>query len=452
MPPQEAEKPPFQSSIGLKYPAHRDHPFRCADLWIEDKRADDGAEGLWRIHDDLYDLSDWIDKHPGGRDWIRLTKGTDITIAFESYHISTQAESMLPKFFIRKATLPRNLPYTFDDDGFFKVLKRRVRNSLENIPEYPATKSKIMTDLLLVGYVITALIAIKAFSFLFALLSGILLALTTVAAHNFFHQKDNFRMYYFDLSGLSSREWRISHAMSHHLYTNTVHDLEMSLVEPFLLYLPAPDSIFRRITSWVVSPFLHMFLFSVSLIKRYLLTMIGVIKEVNKTEVLPFLVPTLMYILGGRTFIETIIIWLVITLTGSFYFGFIGLSAGHHHPENFHDGDTPREDKDWGAAQLDAVMDRNEITGSPFLVLVSFGDHALHHMFPTIDHGKLNYLYPALRDTCKEFGVEFRMRSQLEMITGQYWQLMRAIPNPLPPGQKWKWHPMFSFKIKNKSL
>lgn len=74
MPPQEAEKPPFQSSIGLKYPAHRDHPFRCADLWIEDKRADDGAEGLWRIHDDLYDLSDWIDKHPGGRDWIRLTK------------------------------------------------------------------------------------------------------------------------------------------------------------------------------------------------------------------------------------------------------------------------------------------------------------------------------------------------------------------------------------------
>lgn len=112
---------------------------------------------------------------------------------------------MLPKFFIRKATLPRNLPYTFDDDGFFKVLKRRVRNSLENIPEYPATKSKIMTDLLLVGYVITALIAIKAFSFLFALLSGILLALTTVAAHNFFHQKDNFRMYYFDLSGLSSR-------------------------------------------------------------------------------------------------------------------------------------------------------------------------------------------------------------------------------------------------------
>lgn len=97
-------------------------------------------------------------------------------------------------------------------------------------------------------------------------------------------------------------------------------------------------------------------------------------------------------------------------------------------------------------------MDRNEITGSPFLVLVSFGDHALHHMFPTIDHGKLNYLYPALKDTCKEFGVEFRMRSQLEMITGQYWQLMRAIPNPLPPGQKWKWHPMFSFKIKNKSL
>lgn len=87
---------------------------------------------------------------------------------------------------------------------------------------------------------------------------------------------------------------------------------------------------------------------------------------------------------------------------------------------------------DWGIFQLDAVMDRKDITGSPFLVLTNFGDHALHHLFPTIDHGKLDYLYPVFLKTCEEFGVEWRVSSQLELTKGQYLQLARVEPNVVP--------------------
>lgn len=38
------------------------------------KRNDDNAEGLWRVHDGLYDLTNFIESHPGGKDWIKLTK------------------------------------------------------------------------------------------------------------------------------------------------------------------------------------------------------------------------------------------------------------------------------------------------------------------------------------------------------------------------------------------
>lgn len=62
------------SSLGIKYPTLRDHPLHTADLWLKGKRADDGAEGLWRIHDELYDLTDFVDNHPGGRDWLIMTK------------------------------------------------------------------------------------------------------------------------------------------------------------------------------------------------------------------------------------------------------------------------------------------------------------------------------------------------------------------------------------------
>lgn len=62
------------SSLGIKYPTNRDHPLHSGDVWLEGKRADEGAEGLWRIHDELYDLTYFIRSHPGGREWIRMTK------------------------------------------------------------------------------------------------------------------------------------------------------------------------------------------------------------------------------------------------------------------------------------------------------------------------------------------------------------------------------------------
>jgi len=55
--------------------------------WLEGKHADDEAEGLWRIYDKLYDLSDFAARHPGGASWIECTRGTDITEPFESHHI-----------------------------------------------------------------------------------------------------------------------------------------------------------------------------------------------------------------------------------------------------------------------------------------------------------------------------------------------------------------------------
>lgn len=85
-------------------------------------------------------------------------------------------------------------------------------------------------------------------------------------SHNWFHlgdRKAKWRRFYFDFSLVGHREWRvsiwvssfphlletwiittfisqISHALSHHLLTNTYADLEVSSVEPLLQYLPVP--------------------------------------------------------------------------------------------------------------------------------------------------------------------------------------------------------------------
>lgn len=63
-----------KSSLGFKYSKLRDHPLHTAHLWMQMKSEHDGAENLWRIHDGLYDLSDFIEEHPGGSEWLELTK------------------------------------------------------------------------------------------------------------------------------------------------------------------------------------------------------------------------------------------------------------------------------------------------------------------------------------------------------------------------------------------
>jgi len=73
--------PKSSSFPGLvHYPTNRDIWAKSSVNWLEGRRQDDGAEGLWRIHDHLYDFSTFIDAHPGGPDWLQLTKVSRISV------------------------------------------------------------------------------------------------------------------------------------------------------------------------------------------------------------------------------------------------------------------------------------------------------------------------------------------------------------------------------------
>lgn len=112
---------------------------------------------------------------------------------------------MLPKFHVTKADTPRNSPFTFEENGFYKTLKKNIREILPTLPANLKNRSKLYVDLLLVAYLATAIIAAKYVNYYIGAVSGMTLCMLTIAAHNFFHQKDSFRMYYFDMSLMSSR-------------------------------------------------------------------------------------------------------------------------------------------------------------------------------------------------------------------------------------------------------
>ena len=203
-----------------KYPSLRDHPLKTAAKWIQGRRLDDGCGDLWRVHDKLYDLTDFIKSHPGGPQWIEVTRGTDITEAFESSHLNSSAlvESILKKYYRKDADTPRNSPYTFHQDGFYATLKKSVyahlqRNVTKEEKKSGRQRVRNVQDLLVGSFFLLLTLAAVADSYTVAILAGAILMMNINCAHNFYHQRDSWRMYCWDLGLLSSYEWRVTHAL-----------------------------------------------------------------------------------------------------------------------------------------------------------------------------------------------------------------------------------------------
>ena len=233
-------------------------------------------------------------------------------------------------------------------------------------------------------------------------------------------------MYIFDLSFFSSHQWRISHALSHHLYPNTIYDFEISMLEPLFCFLPQKKNFIQRHFVYIYIHIFYCLAIPIEVLKRFKGIVTGNIK-LRPEYLLPLFPFVILLVINPS--LDTFYIWGTMHLASSFWFSFIGLIAGHHHPEIWHEGDQPTyESQDWGIFQLDAVRDRFVVSKNLFLVSTMFGDHSLHHLFPTVDHSKLAALYPVFIETCKEFGVNWEEKTILSMAIGKYRQLRRITP------------------------
>lgn len=196
------------SSISRKYPTYRDETFRSCKRWLDGRRLDDNAEGLWRVHDKLYDLTDFIHRHPGGAEWLQTTKGVDITEQFEINHLKGKAEQILTKFYVRDAAKLRNYKITFDENGFYKTLKRKVVARIDSFDHRVTSKSRLYFDLTLCATLTLAVFAAYTSNNFVVLLAASSLTALINIAHNFIHQSNNWRMYLTNLGLFSSRDWR----------------------------------------------------------------------------------------------------------------------------------------------------------------------------------------------------------------------------------------------------
>lgn len=126
----------------------------------------------------------------------------------------------------------------------------------------------MLQDSLVLLYATTALVGASYSSTLVQIMSGFLLGMSVVCAHNFAHMKDTWRRFYLDLCPFTSYDFRITHNLSHHMFPNTVLDYESESLSIILDTRPGKDK--RGYIRGVATPFLaHIFytqLFTLSFI------------------------------------------------------------------------------------------------------------------------------------------------------------------------------------------
>ena len=234
----------------------------------------------------------------------------------------------------------------------------------------------------------------------------------------------------------STTEFRISHCLSHHAYPNTNYDLECSLGEPLGDFRVHDKSLLLRCLGMVSLLTMGQLMFLIVNTRHYLL-----ILTQQATLRLEMLLPfgeIALFILMGTPIFKSIELWLIIQGVDSYFISLIGYLSAHHHPDLYHAGDGQyRYGLDWGLTQLDAVTDRDDVNGNLFAELTMYGNHVLHHLFPTVDHGLLELLRPVFEKTCKEFKLPFRayqshrFYDQWDMVSGYFRQILRTVPRKL---------------------
>lgn len=116
---------------------------------------------------------------------------------------------MLKNYYVRDAKTARNSPFTFKEDGFYRTLKRTVRDEIEKLP----TNLSNHTDMIMDGLLVTCLVAsaLSCWATNYWLVMGsyivasVSLGWAVIAAHNYLHRRTNWRMYIFNLSLWSYR-------------------------------------------------------------------------------------------------------------------------------------------------------------------------------------------------------------------------------------------------------
>ncbi|XP_068697352.1 uncharacterized protein [Montipora foliosa] len=393
----------------------------------------------------VYDISKFINHHPGGPEILQMAAGKDITIVFESYHIfSSLAPKMLEKYYV--GDLISSETPTFPELGaFYKTLRERVRKHFSETKKDPKNSPWIWLRHITIPLIVILMWCAQMFwlshSFVLSAVAAAIMGLfcAMLALHHL-HDGSHFSVsrnprvwrilgHICELfTGISYYVWMHKHILSHHPYTN-IHAFDPDVD----INTSSPETDIRRI-KWrqkLQSRYYYQHIYTVPLyftgIWMLRLEDIGILflyKKTSSTQVnapskshLVLFVLCKLFCFLYRMVIPAMILgfWRMIPLF--FISEMVGgawiitvLEITHiigevDWPEPDKDG---KMNRDWAEHQVATTQDFATDSWLLAYFAGTINHQVAHHLFPEINQIYYPQITPIVRETCKEFGIKYR--------------------------------------------
>ena len=414
------------------------------------------SQKFWRIGNKWYDFTDFLDKHPGGKQALLLSRDRfeDATFVFESHHHEfLKARAIIRKYEISKETAlahgigqrpargtknvvdgthfdaaldQQKYPDLLDQTAFYSVMRTRVSKYLKSVgcrDGGPTTQCIVLFWAIFVLYLVAMYTTWSTGSFLVSAVSAIVGSWLGAFGHNWVHQPKyklwGWAILSLDTLGFSSESWYREHNLQHHMYTNTPWDNHFIGTEPFLITNPTTAK-----RNWVqtnVLPYINPLILCFGVYGNYVAHTVELVKGNEEFSIGKVCLPLHFYIMMSRWGVVHgfLLTFLFHAIIGMYYFT---LALMNHNAEHTHDVKGRNAAKDWGHAQLHSSADWGvNMSFLQAIVYLWLNYHTVHHLFPRTDFSHHPAIQKILIRTCKEHGIKYATGSFMsiyrEMVT-----------------------------------
>ncbi|KAH9089809.1 hypothetical protein LEN26_018982 [Aphanomyces euteiches] len=412
--------------------------------WQEVAKNNHAGSAWMIVRNKVYDVTAWVDKHPGGREMVLLHAGRECTDTFDSYHpFSDKAEQVLAKYEIGTLTGPSEFPVYKPDSGFYKECRKRVGEYFEKNKLNPQDgfagfwRMIVVVSVAAVAYYGMHFSNIFAVQAIAAVVFGFCQALPLLhvmhdSSHAAFTKQPFIREFagrlFMDwFAGASMVSWLNQHVVGHHIYTNVTGadpDLPVNL----------EGDIRRLVTRQVLLPmyrFQHIYL-------PPLYGLLGLkfrIQDFTDTfgtltngpiRVNPPSTSQWVQLILSKSFWVFYRIYLPLAVfqmpvkTFLYVFLIAELFTGWHLAFNFQVSHVSTEctypngnevktnlDDEWAVSQVKSSLDYSHGSWFTTFMAGALNYQVTHHLFPTVSQYHYPAIAPIIMQVCKEYKINY---------------------------------------------
>lgn len=406
--------------------------------WQELEEHNKAHDAWIGIKGKVYDVTKWMNSHPGGSDTILLFAGRESTEVFDSYHkLSTDGYLGTQKVPCVGELVTTKYPLYVGKTEFYPKLRRKVEDLMKKkgITDVRKVNTHVIqnTAFIIGGMLFSYFISMYSnasflVKFIFAITAGIFHHLSMVhllhdASHFCYSRISwvwNWVGYFGDaLTGHSMYVWIHRHVVGHHYYTN------VSGVDPDIgIYKCSPHKPIMNYRTKIAiaptwfQPFLYFFVVAQMQIDDMFSYARGAMENciINDTgffKTFQFYFGKLLFISQrvilpiyfGNGIFTTLYLFIVTEAVAGLLFGYFS-QITHVSDEVVWPKDTPIP-RDWAELQVETAVDFCQ--DSWFWTYLSgyLNYQVVHHLFPSIAPYHYPDMLPLILESCKESNLKY---------------------------------------------